>query len=373
MHPPADLPPRTIPQIKLDPTPLEGRPAPTLPVAGTSPIPITSAMPATRFNVPCGTIFGYHPGRFPESSRESRSIVEAAEVVVPSFVLLLIVGCTWGLSFSLVKILTGFGAHPLALTMANAAMGGGLLLVYCRIRRSPVPLNRDHLVFYLVAGGLGSALPSSAFYWAAPHLPAGVLAIIIGLVPLITYVVVLILRIEGFDGRRLVGLALGFAAVAAIIAPEDGLPDPGAVIWVLVALIIPFSYAMEDVFVAQRRPARGDSVALVCGMMFASAALLAPLVAIGGTAATLLPRWDEILPWMVATTVVSLFAYVLFLELLRRAGPVYASQVGYVITGAGIGWGIVLFDERHSIWIWLAVAMLFSGLTLVKERRSGGA
>ena len=291
---------------------------------------------------------------------------------VPVLLLLLAPGVAWGLSFSLLKILSGFGAHPLALTLGNALIGGLLLLLWCRVRGRPPPLSRKHLIFYVVAGLFGSALPSISLFFAAPHLPAGILAIEIGLVPLITYFLVLILRVEGFHLRRFLGLALGFAVIAVLIGPDEGLADPSAVVWVLVALIAPVSYAVEDVYIALKRPTGGDSAALVCGMFLASAAFLSVVVLAGGTWVTLLPRWTELLPWMVATTVVSLSAYVLFLELLRRAGAVYASQVGYVVTGAGVVWGILIFDERHSGWVWAALAILFASLALVgggkKER-----
>ena len=293
-------------------------------------------------------------------------------MTVPNLLLLLTPGVAWGLSFSLLKILSDFGVHPLALTLGNALLGGLLLFLWCLARGRPPPWSRNHLVFYVVAGLLGSAVPSASLLFAAPHLPAGILAIEIGMVPLITYFLVLILRVEGFHARRFLGLALGFAVIAALVGPDEGLGDPAAVVWVLVALIAPASYALEDVYIALRRPAGGDSAALVCGMLLASSAFLGVVVVAGGTWETLLPRWPELLPWMVAATVVSLSAYVLFLELLRRAGAVYASQVGYVVTGAGVVWGILLFDEQHSGWVWVALAILFVSLALVGGGKKKG-
>ena len=58
-------------------------------------------------------------------------------------------------------------------------------------------------------------------------------------------------------------------------------------------------------------------------------------------------------------------AYLMFLELVRLAGPVFAGQVGYVVTVAGVFWGIVILDENHSGWIWGAIAIMFVGLAFV--------
>ena len=54
---------------------------------------------------------------------------------------------------------------------------------------------------------------------------------------------------------------------------------------------------------------------------------------------------------------------------LMRAAPVFASQMGYVVTLAGIAWGIVIFGEQHSLWFWGALVLMMLGLTLVQPRK----
>ena len=63
-----------------------------------------------------------------------------------------------------------------------------------------------------------------------------------------------------------------------------------------------------------------------------------------------------------------IFAYFGFVWLIARAGPVFASQVGYVVTGVGVGLGMAFYGERHSLWIWLALALMMIGLTLVRPK-----
>ncbi|MBT3172574.1 MAG: EamA/RhaT family transporter, partial [Rhodospirillaceae bacterium] len=54
--------------------------------------------------------------------------------------------------------------------------------------------------------------------------------------------------------------------------------------------------------------------------------------------------------------------------LLRRTGPVYFSQVAFIVTINAVMWGVILFDEQHSLWIWLALALVFGGVALVNWR-----
>ncbi len=63
------------------------------------------------------------------------------------------------------------------------------------------------------------------------------------------------------------------------------------------------------------------------------------------------------------------FAFTLLLYVIRTSGPVFASQSAYVITLAGVAWGILLFGEEHSLWVWLALALTLVGVALVKSRR----
>ena len=54
--------------------------------------------------------------------------------------------------------------------------------------------------------------------------------------------------------------------------------------------------------------------------------------------------------------------------MIRTAGPVFASQTAYVITLAGVFWGMALLGERHSVYVWAALALMLLGLALVRPR-----
>jgi drug/metabolite transporter (DMT)-like permease len=73
----------------------------------------------------------------------------------------------------------------------------------------------------------------------------------------------------------------------------------------------------------------------------------------------------------VGITLLHLGAYGGFIWLIGHAGPVFASQVGYVVTATGVVLGMALFGERHSLWVWGALGLLFAGIALVKPRRAG--
>ena len=63
---------------------------------------------------------------------------------------------------------------------------------------------------------------------------------------------------------------------------------------------------------------------------------------------------------------VTVLDYFLSAFLIARA----TSQVAYVVTLAGIGWGMLLFAENHSTGIWIALVLALTGVFLVQPGKA---
>ena len=281
-------------------------------------------------------------------------------------------GVIWGATFSLAKLVTESGIHPFGLALLNGLIGALILLPYALARRGGIPLKPAYLRLYLVAGALGTAIPSCVLFFSASRMPAGILAIIVSLVPLMTYGIALVLRIERLQGSRAVGIGIGLVAILMIVVPDASLPDPSMAGWVLFALIAPLAYSGENVYIAIRRPPKSNPYVLLCGMLAAGSLILLPLVWATGTWVPLEILGTVVMWWILALTVINVVGYLLFLELILIAGPLFAAQTGYVFTASGVLWGMAIFGETHSAWIWAALAVLFAGVALVHPRKSGG-
>ena len=106
-------------------------------------------------------------------------------------------------------------------------MFAGIVLLFVNVIRGKSTQNmRDKLGFIFCIAMLGAAIPSVLFYYAAPHVPAGVLSITVALIPLMTYGFSIPLKLETFSVVRAVGLVFGVIAICLIALPENSLPDP---------------------------------------------------------------------------------------------------------------------------------------------------
>ena len=289
------------------------------------------------------------------------------------FLCLLICGGIWGATPSLARLATSEGADPLGLAVWQGALGGVTLLIISFLRGRRLPLGRAHLKFYFVCGNSGTLLPNVVMFSAAPHITVGAMSMIISMVPLLTYVQSLLVRIDRPSLGRLSGILLGAAAIALLVLPGGDTESSSAPMWIAIAIIIPFSFGFESVFVAVRRPPKTDSIALVAGMLLAGGAMLAPIVLLTGTALPLYPPWGTVEWATVGMVMCNIASYSIFLYLITLSGPVFAVQSSYFVTLFGILWGMLIFGEQHPIWFWLALGLLFGGMALVKARPVGSA
>ena len=283
--------------------------------------------------------------------------------------MLLGIGLIWGLAFTLVKIVIGAGADPAVLAFWQTSLGAVALLLLGRRPR----LDAAHLKFYAVSGMIGSALPSWLVAVAAQSLSAGVIAVAMALAPLLCLGIVTAMRIERFSPRRLGGLVLGLGAVVVIAGPVGEASVPVGAL--LLAIGAACSYATEDVYIAVARPPASGPFTLLSGMLVAASLYLVPgwLLSGGGLP---LPLSASVSAGWTALGIMALgnlLAYGGFVALVARAGPIFASQVSYVIVAAGVLWGVAVLGERHAAGFWLALALMLAGLTLARPARENTA
>ena len=278
------------------------------------------------------------------------------------------VGGLWGITPALARIATNQGAHPIGLTLWQGIGGGAVLLIVLLLRGERLPLSPRRLTFYCVCGLTGTAIPTSLTFAAAQRLPVGIIALSIAAAPLLTYAIAIATRLDGLAPIRVIGILLGLIAVCLIVAPDTGLPVNTSTLWVLLTLLIPLLYAAENNIIAVFRPDDADALALLCGMLLCGGMATIPAAwLVDGFTALDFPfgsvEWATL--GMIAINIIS---YGTFLYVIKAAGPVFASQANYLTMLSGVLAGMVLFGERHSLWVWVALGLMIFGMGLVKEK-----
>lgn len=283
--------------------------------------------------------------------------------------LLCVLGAGWSLTQPLSKIAVSEGYRHVGLIFWQLVIGVLVLAPLVWLRGKPLPFGAAQIRMYLVIALIGTILPNAASYQAAVYLPSGILSIVLSLVPMISFPIALALANDRFGWARLAGLILGLIGVLLLVGPEASLPEPWMAAVIPLALISPVFYALEGNVVAKWGTAGLDPVQLLCGASLLGALIALPLALITG-------EWiDPTLPWgapdraLILVSVIHAGAYCGYVWVVGLAGAVFAAQVSYLVTGFGVIWAMLILDERYSLWVWAAIAVMFVGLFLVQPRR----
>jgi drug/metabolite transporter (DMT)-like permease len=283
--------------------------------------------------------------------------------LLPYF-LIVIAGVLWGSTFSLALIATADGTHPMVLTTWQVVLCAFLFLVVCLVSKIPVFKFRNLQVYIFIAI-LGIVAPDLLYYFAAPHLNAGILSITVSTVPLFTYAIMWAMRFEPIVLKRAFGIVLGMIAILLLVLPDQGLSSEDANYWTLLVVLCAVFYAIENVYIAEGISDEIDVREILCGSNIVAVVFMIPATSSMGYGVPL--SWVLSSAGFAISTIAifSTLAYMMFFYTIKTAGPVFASQCAYIVTISGVLWGIVIFAEIHSVWVWLSVAVMMAGLALV--------
>ena len=281
--------------------------------------------------------------------------------------LLLFLGGSWGLYFSLLKIAVLSGISYVGiLSLTTMGVCIGMCAIALLRRRLPL-FDRRHLWFYLVCAVSGYMLPMIAELLVIAHMPAGVLTLIVSMAPLATLLLAWLVKTDYISPARVGGMLLGAFAIFAILLPDAHLGDEAvAWRWLLLAMVVPLSYAVHHNFTARYWPEGSDSYQVACGESIFAAAMLAGFALFHW-------NWQDVQGWtdghsaMLVMATIALVDIWIYFELIRIKGPIYASHANYFMVVSAVAWGMLIFAERPSPWMWASAALLIASLYLVSR------
>ena len=280
------------------------------------------------------------------------------------YALILTAGVLWGATFSLALIATADGTHPMALTTWQVILSALLFLVVCLVSKVPIFSFRN-LHYYLVIAVIGIVAPDLLYYFAAPHLNAGILSVTVSTVPLFTYAIMWAMRYEPLKLKRAFGIILGMVAILLLVLPDQGLGGEDASLWILLVVLCAVFYAIENVYISVGIDDDLDIRELLCGSSIIASIFLIPATSWMGVGVPISWVFSAAGLAISAIAIISTLAYMMFFYTIKSAGPVFASQCAYIVTISGVLWGILIFSEVHTIWLWLSVVVMMAGLALV--------
>lgn len=284
------------------------------------------------------------------------------------YLLLLTTGAAWGLSNPLMKIAVSTGYQPLGLIfwqLVIIVISAGAVALF---RHGRLPQTRRFFGHFAILALLGTLLPDTLIYIAAAHISAGVLSLLLAQVTMFALPMALLLGFEKPNLLRLTGALCGALAIVLLIGPEAALPEGSDLIYILMTLGAAAFYAAQGNYITWRGITGLEPVTLLYSTSVVGLLAITPLAVISGQFVNPFVPWGAAEWAMLGTALTHALAYGGFFALVASSGPVFSSQVSYIVTGTGILWSMLLLGERYSGWIWAAFVLMFIGIALLQPR-----
>ncbi len=290
--------------------------------------------------------------------------------LLKEYLLLLLVAAIWGTSFSMIKIgVTEIG--PATLTAGRILIAALALAIWLRVfRRIRLDLSARALFSYAVIGLFGNALPFTLIGWSEQTLDSSLTAVLMGIMPLFTVIMAhYFLEDEPFTSRALVGIGFGFAGLLVLLGVSAWNGTNNELLAQVTVLVASLSYAGVTIFVRRQVTASGVEVAtgaLMAGTIFA---LVFAFAFENPTQMNWNPR--AVIPMVLLGLFPTALASVLYFRLVRNLGATRFAQINYIIPVFGSIIGVFLMGEQTEWRMWVALALVLSGIFLVHGARRG--
>ena len=269
----------------------------------------------------------------------------------------------WGIPYLLIKIAVDGVSAPV-LVFARTAIGAAVLIPLALSRAAWAPVLRSwkpvlvFAFFEIVAAWL-------MLSDAERHISSSLTGLLIAASPIVAAVLD---RLTGGErrlgGKRIAGLAVGFAGVAVLAGPEI----TGGSAWPVVeVLLVATCYAIAPLVAARHL---ADVPALP---MTAACLGVAAVVYAGPAAATWpaeMPSTRVLLALAALAVVCTALAFIVFFALIREVGPTRALVFTYVNPAVALAAGVIVLDEPLTPWNLAGLALILGGSVLA-TRRSG--
>lgn len=235
-------------------------------------------------------------------------------------------------------------------------------------------LSRDGRKAAAVAGFLGFGFCYGAVYWSETRVSSGLVAVLHALVPLVVAVLTaFVVKTETLGARKLAGIALGTAGVAALFWPEKGMEAvnlPGLLAALAAGIGAGFNLTAQSVW-----SKKDDARALNAWAMGIGAVLLlgVSLAVEDGSAVT----WTRanVAALLYLATLGSVVAFLSYYRLIRALPATQVSLITLIFPAVAFVLGWLVLGERVGPvgGAGIAAIMLGVGLALRPKRGSSAA
>ncbi|MGD0218876.1 MAG: EamA family transporter [Acidimicrobiales bacterium] len=267
----------------------------------------------------------------------------------------------WGLPYFFIRIAVR-DLEPATLVFLRTGLASLILLPFALHRRLLRALL-DHWPAVLGYTFTEITVPWLLLSTAEQRLTSSLAGLLIATAPIFGAVIAWALGHERPGGRRVLGLALGFAGVVILAGVGVGRPNLGSMGEVVLCSV---GYAVAPMIVA-RRLAKTPGYEVVTASMVITALVYLPF-GLAHLPRTFPAETAESVAML--SVVCTVGAFLLFFALIREIGPTRAMVVTYVNPAVAVLLGVAALGEPFTLGIGIGFPMIIAGSILATWSRA---
>jgi len=283
-------------------------------------------------------------------------------VMVAAFCLL------WASAFSVAKFAVA-DCPPLLLLTIRFLIAGVVVLGAAVVFGTPLTLGRRDLLLFAALGIANQAAYLSLGYVGMRSISSGLSALVISSNPVLVALLAALFLRERMTWRKAAGLLLGVGGVAFVVGSRlSGGADHAVGIAFTIAALI--SLVSGTILFKRLAPTGGFWVGNGVQSLAAGFATL-PFAVSFEHVSDIVPTWHLLAAMAYLVLFVSVFAYVLWFEMLTVSGATAASSYHFLMPPLGMLFGWLLLGERVALTDLAGIVPVALGIYLVTRPAAG--
>ena len=280
------------------------------------------------------------------------------------YMLLALLSLQWSTAYLFID-LAADEVPPATISAVRNLGGATVLLILGRLLGERFPRDWRLLAVFPVTGLLGSFLPFVFLGRAAQTVDSGLIAILVGFMPLAAFVAAHLLTTdERLSPRRLLGIMIGMAGIIWLVGPHAlaglGIGGEAQLIGQLAALGAALCWAVGNL-VARR--ISGVPLVTAAGCVLLGGSIYAVPASLVFDAPWTLELTDTAIVGLIGLTFwTSASASVVFVRLVTTIGATFVAWSNFVNPVLGVMWGALFLGEALPMRAFLVLALILLGI-----------
>lgn len=283
--------------------------------------------------------------------------------------LLVLLSVLWGASFLFIGVSVK-ELPPFTIVCARVVLAALVLAPFYWLSRHQVPTTLRGWLPFFVMGMLNNVIPFSLFAAGQTQIASGMASVLNATTPLFTVVVMASFGDERLVGRRIVGVLVGIAGVVVLRGQGDDISADQSFA-ILLCLCATLSYAFSGLWGRRTLRTVPPLAAATCQLVCSSVVMLALAAFIDRPWTLPFPSLATCLSLFAMAALSTAFGYIVFFNILTRAGATNVMLVTLLIPVTAILLGYLVLGEK-LVAREIVGALVIAGALLIIDGRVPG-